>query len=296
MSLSKQFNQVLSFADPTFDQQQTARYRLSIRIAADGISFCLADPDRNTYTQLASFEYKGYSGVRRLEKEIVEEMFENVISLHPWLRGNFATVNILFEDARFTLIPMPLFDQNNYQSIYAFNFTNIIGEEVLYTAMPVSDAVLIYGISNGLIESFKKRYPFVNFYHSNFPLWTAFINKYRNTDSQGSVLANFRNGAMDILILNERKLQLMNSFSCKSDEDFLYFLIFAIEQMGLNPETVELHLSGMLERDSSLHILINKYVRNVRLMQRNDDFRYCYAFERIEGHQFFNLLNLNLCE
>jgi len=296
MSLSKQFNQVLSFADPTFDQQQTARYRLSIRIAADGISFCLADPDRNTYTQLASFEYKGYSGVRRLEKEIVEEMFENVISLHPWLRGNFATVNILFEDARFTLIPMPLFDQNNYQSIYAFNFTNIIGEEVLYTAMPVSDAVLIYGISNGLIGSFKKRYPFVNFYHSNFPLWTAFINKYRNTDSHGSVLANFRNGAMDILILNERKLQLMNSFSCKSDEDFLYFLIFAIEQMGLNPETVELHLSGMLERDSSLHILINKYVRNVRLMQRNDDFRYCYAFERIEGHQFFNLLNLNLCE
>jgi len=167
-----------------------------------------------------------------LEKEIVEEMFENVISLHPWLRGNFAAVNILFEDARFTLIPMPLFDQNNYQSIYAFNFTNIIGEEVLYTAMPVSDAVLIYGISNGLIESFKKRYPFVNFYHSNFPLWTAFINKYRNTDSQGSVLANFRNGAMDILILNERKLQLMNSFSCKSDEDFLYFLIFELSRWG----------------------------------------------------------------
>jgi hypothetical protein len=296
MSLSKQFNQVLSFADPTFDQQQTARYRLSVRIAADGVSFCLADPDRNTYTQLASFEYRGYSGIRRLEKEIVEEMFENVVSIHSWLKGKFATVNILFEDARFTLLPLPLFDRNNYKSIYAFNFTNTIGEEVLYTAMPVSDAVLIYGVPNGLVESFKKRYPIVNFYHSNFPLLTAFINKYRNTDNQGSVLANFRNGAMDILILNERKLQLMNSFSCKSDEDYLYFLIFAIEQMGLNPETVELHLSGMLELDSSLHILINKYVRNVRLMQRNDDFRYCYAFERVEGHQFFNLLNLNLCE
>jgi hypothetical protein len=96
--------------------------------------------------------------------------------------------------------------------------------------------------------------------------------------------------------LNERKLQLLNSYNCKTDEDVLYFLVFAIEQMGLNPETVELHLSGMIERDSNLHILINKYVRNVRLMNRNDDFKYCYAFERIEGHQFFNLLNLNLCE
>lgn len=296
MSLTKQFYQVLSIADQTFDQQQTARYRLSVRIAADGISFCLADPDRNTYIQLASFENSGYSGVRRLGKEIVEEMFEDVISLHPWLRGKFASVNILFEDCRCTLLPLPLFDQNNYQSNYAFNFTNTTGEEVLYTALPVSDAVLLYGVPAGLVDSLKKRYPIARFYHSNFPLLTAFINKYRNTDNQGSVLANFRNGAMDILILNERKLQLLNSYNCKSDEDVLYFLVFAIEQIGLNPETVELHLSGMIERDSSLHILINKYVRNVRLINRNDDFRYCYAFERIEGHKFFNLLNLNLCE
>ena len=296
MSLSKQFYQVLSIADPTFDQQQTARYRLSVRIAADSVSFCLADPDRNTYIQLASFENSGFSGIRRLEKEIVEEMFEDVISLHPWLRGKFASVNILFEDCRYTLLPLPLFDQNNYQSNYAFNFTNTTGEEVLYTPLPVSDAVLIYGVPEGLVESLKKRYPIIGFYHSNFPLLVAFINKYRNVDNQGSVLVNFRKGAMDILILSGRKLQLVNSYSCKTDEDALYFLVFAIEQIGLNPETVELHLSGMIERDNTLHILINKYVRNVRLIERNDDFRYCYAFERIEGHQFFNLLNLNLCE
>jgi hypothetical protein len=52
----------------------------------------------------------------------------------------------------------------------------------------------------------------------------------------------------------------------------------------------------MIERDGSLHFLIKKYIRNVRLMNRNDDFKYSYAFERIDGHQFFNLLNLNLCE
>jgi hypothetical protein len=296
MSLSKQFYQVLSIADQTFDHQQTARYRLSVRIAADAISFCLADPDRNTYIQLASFENKSYNGVRRLEKDTVEEMFEDVNSLHPWLRGKFASVNILFEDCRFTLLPLPLFDQNNYRSNYTFNFTNTAGEEILYNTLPVSDAVLLYGIPIGLVDSLKRRYPIVRFYHSNFPLLTAFINKFRNVDNQGSVLANFRNGAIDILILNGRKLQLLNSYNCKSDEDVLYFLVFAIEQTGLNPETVELHLSGMIERDSSLHILINKYVRNVRLFNRNDDFKYCYAFERIDGHKFFNLLNLNLCE
>jgi len=296
MSLSRQFHQELSIADQTFDQQQTERYRLSVRIAADGISFCLADPDRNTYTQLASFENSGYSGIRRLEKETVDEMFEDVISLHPWLRGKFASVNILFEDCRFTLLPLPLFDETSYESIYAFNFTKTLGDEVLYTPLPVSDAVLIFGVPEGLVDSLKKRYPVVRFFHSNFPLLTAFINKFRNIDNQGSVLANFRNGALDVLILYERKLQLLNSYSCKTDEDVLYFLVFAIEQMGLNPETVELHLSGIIERDSKLHILINKYVRNVRLINRNDDFRYCYAFERIEGHHFFNLLNLNLCE
>ena len=296
MNSPEQFSQILSIVDQTFDQEQTASYRLSIRIAADGFSFCLADPLRNTYVQLASFENSSYSGVRRLEKEVVEAMLEHVITLYPWLKGKFATVSILFEDCRFTLLPLPLFDLNNYLSIYEFNFTHTIGEEVFYTAMAVSDAVLIYGVPNGLVDSLKNNFPNAIFFHANFPLLTAFINKYRNAGSQGLLLTNFRNGAMDILILNERKLQLLNSFTCKTDEDVLYFLVFAIEQIGLNPETVDLYLSGIIERDSNLHFLIKKYVRNVRFINRNDDFRYSYAFERVENHQFYNLLNLNLCE
>ncbi|MDP4289909.1 MAG: DUF3822 family protein [Bacteroidota bacterium] len=294
--MSKQFYQVLNIADQTFNQQQTARYRLSIRIAADGFSFCLADPDRNMYIQLASFENKTYAGVRRLEKELVDEMFEDVVSLHPWLKGNFASVNILFEDCRFTLLPSDLFDDHNYQTIYNYNFSKSVEEEVFYSTLPILDTVLIYGVPSGLVESFKKRYPIAKFYHGNFPLLTSFVQKYRNEDNQGSVLANFRTGAMDILILHERKLQLLNSYTCKVNEDVLYFLIFAIEQIGLNPETVELYLSGKIEKDSNLLFMIKKYVRNIRLINRNDDFRYSYPFERVEGHQFYNLLNLNLCE
>ena len=296
MSLTKQFYQVLSISDQTFDSQQTARYLLSIRIAVDGVSFCLEDPDRNIYTQLASFETNSFRGVRRLDKDNVEEMFENAVSMHPWLKGKFASVSILFEDCRFTLLPLPLFDPNNYQSIYKYNFTNTIGDDVFCNPLPVSDAILLFGIPTGLADSFKKRYPIIRFFHSNFPLMTAFINKFRNTDNQGSVLANFRNGAMDMLILDKRKLQLVNTYACKSDEDILYYLIYAIEQTGLNPETAELHLSGKIEKDGKLHALIKKYVRNVYLINRNDDFRYSYAFERVENHQFYNLLNLNLCE
>jgi hypothetical protein len=146
------------------------------------------------------------------------------------------------------------------------------------------------------VECLKKKYSNARFFHGNIPLLTAFVNKFRNADNQGSILANFRNGAMDILAINDRKLQLLNSYTCKTDEDVLYFLVFAIEQIGLNPETVDLYLSGIIEQDSNLHFLIKKYVRNVRFMNRNDDFRYCYAFERVENHQFYNLLNLNLCE
>lgn len=296
MSIPEQFYQVLSIADQSFDQQQTERYRLSVRIAADGISFCIADPDRNTYTQLASYENSAFRGGRRLEKDVVEEMFENVVSLYPWLKGDFASVNILFEDSRYTLLPIPLFDLNSYQSVYKYNFTNTTGEEVFYNAVPVSDVVLIYGIPSGLVDSLKKRYPNARFFHGNIPLLTTFINKYRNAENQGSALANFRNGALDILVLNDRKLQLLNSYTCKTDEDVLYFLVFVIEQIGLNPETIDLHLSGSIIQDSNLYFLIKKYVRNVRFIKRNDDFRYCYAFERVENHQFYNLLNLNLCE
>ena len=294
--MSLQFLQVLNFVDQSFDSFQTGRYRLSIRIAADSISFCLNEPDRNMYIQLASFVNPAYKGVRRLDKQVVEEMFEKIASIHPWMNGRFAAVNILFEDCRFTMLPLSLFNTANYKTIYEFNFLNTFGEEVLFQTLTIGDLALIYGIPVGLAQYLQYKYPFARYHHSNFPLMTVFFNKYRNMETNGQVLTNFRNGAIDIIIMQERKLKLMNSYTCQAEEDVLYFMMMAIEQMGLNPETADLYLSGSIQKDDKLHLRIQKYIRNVRLMPRNDDFRYCYAFEKIESHRFYNLLNLNLCE
>ncbi len=291
-----QFLQVLNITDQSFDSSQTGRYRLSVLIAADSISFCLCDPDRNMYIQLASFVNPSYKGVRRLELEVVENMFEKIASIHPWINGRFAAVNILFEDCRFTLLPLSLFNTATYKSIYEFNFLNTFGEEVLFQTLTIGDLAMIYGIPDGLAAFLQYKYPFARYHHSNFPLMTVFFNKYRNTTNNGLALVNFRQGAIDIIIVQDRKLKLLNSYTCRADDDVLYFLVMAIEQMGLNPETVELYLCGNIEKDDKLHLQILKYVRNVHLMNRNDDFRYCYAFEKIESHRFYNLLNLNLCE
>jgi len=294
--MSLQFLQVLNIVDQSFDSFQTGRYRLSVRIAADSISFCMCDPDRNMYTQLASFVNPAYKGVRRLDKQVVEDMFDKIAAIHPWINGRFAAVNILFEDCRFTLLPLSLFSSTNYKTIYEFNFLNTFGEEVLFQTHTIADLAMIYGVPIGLAQFLQYKYPFARFHHSNFSLMTAFFNKYRNNENKGLALANFRNGAIDLMIVQERKLKLLNSYTCPTNEDVLYFLVMAIEQMDLNPETADVYLCGDIEKDNKLHLQIQKYVRNVRLMSRNDDFRYCYALEKLEGHRFYNLLNLNLCE
>jgi hypothetical protein len=294
--MNLQFLQVLNIVDQSFDSFQTGRYRLSVRIAADSFTFCLSDPDRNMYIQLASFVNPAYKGVRRLDKEVVEEMFEKIAAIHPWINGRFAAVNILFEDCRFTLLPLSLFNSANYKAIYEFNFLNTFGEEVLFQTLTIADLAIMYGIPAGLAEFLQYKYPFARYHHSNFSLMNVFLNKYRNSENPGIVLANFRNGAIDLIIVENRKLKLLNSYTCQADDDVLYFLVMAIEQMGLNPETADVYLCGDIEKDDKLHLKIQKYIRNVRLMNRNDDFRYCYAFEKIESHRFYNLLNLNLCE
>ena len=68
---------------------------------------------------------------------------------------------------------------------------------------------------------------------------------------------------------------LYNSFEYSSKEDFIYYILFAAEQLELNPEKFELQLLGHISKDDPLFKIAYKYIRNVSLLENRSK----YTFE-----------------
>ena len=71
------------------------------------------------------------------------------------------------------------------------------------------------------------------------------------------------------IVSNNSKLQLCNTYSYKTPEDFIYYILFCYEQLGLKPETDTVTLSGAITKDDSLYALLFTYIRYINFEPNN---------------------------
>mgnify|MGYP000967435394 CR=1 FL=1 len=76
----------------------------------------------------------------------------------------------------------------------------------------------------------------------------------------------FSKNKFEIIVVQNQKLLLFNSFDFVTKEDFIYYLLFTTEQLNLNPENFKVQLLGVISEDSELFEIAYKYVRNVSIL------------------------------
>jgi len=77
-------------------------------------------------------------------------------------------------------------------------------------------------------------------------------------NEEKQVYAHFDRDRFELVIVQNQKLLLFNSFEYKTREDFIYYLLFAAEQLSLNPEFFKLHLLGDISEESEMILKIEK--------------------------------------
>ena len=83
---------------------------------------------------------------------------------------------------------------------------------------------------------------------------------------------NIRSDRFEIVILKNKELILFNSFEYKTEEDFVYYILFTAEQILLNPETFPLMLMGKINKNNNLYNAIYTYVRKVSIYNQETNF------------------------
>ena len=98
---------------------------------------------------------------------------------------------------------------------------------------------------------------------------------------------NVSKKAIDIVVLENKKLGFYNSFEYHSKQDFIYYVLFALEQLKIDPDKTPIHLLGDIHRDSELYQITYTYIRTIHFVEAS---HFAKEEEQIENHSNFILL------
>jgi len=125
--------------------------------------------------------------------------------------------------------------------------------------------------------------------HANSILVTKLLDASKNIDTK-KMMVHFNSTHFEIVVIQNQKLLLFNSFEYQTPEDFIYYILFTAEQLNLNPENFPLELIGNITTESPFFKIAYKYIRNVSLIDV-EDLRWNNYFSEAENRNHFILFN-----
>lgn len=258
--------------------------KLSIQVSLTGLSFCCFDTLNNTVTSFKDIHFEHFD--KNLK---IEDLFANAFEENPELNEKYDDVLVIHNNNLSTFVPTPLFDENYLGSYLQYNTKVFETDFFAYDEISNYDMNTVYIPYVNMNNFFIDKFGTFDYKHANSILVTKLLDASKNIDDK-KMMVHFSSSHFEIIVIQNQKLLLFNSFEYQTPEDFIYYILFAAEQLNMNPENFPLELIGNITEESDFFKIAYKYVRNVSLINV-DDLRWNNYFSEAENRNHFILFN-----
>ncbi|WP_395043214.1 DUF3822 family protein [Flavobacterium sp.] len=256
--------------------------KLTIQVSLNGLSFCIFDTLSSNPILLQNIHFDSF---QRSSK--IEDLFAVVFRENPELNHKYDEIVIIHSNNLSTFVPTALFDEEFLGSYLQYN------TKVFETDFFAFDVVEKYEMNNVYIpyvnmnNFFIDQYGSFDYKHANSILVSKLLDLSKNNEER-KMFVHVSDTHFEIIVVQNQKLHLSNSFEYKTAEDFIYYILFTAEQLQLNPENFKLELLGTIVENDSLYQIAYKYIRNVSLFDVSDTNN---SFSEKENREHFILLH-----
>jgi len=231
-------------------------YKLSIQVSLNGLSFCILDTIGKKIVRSESYRFRS-----RLNPFEAQKEFKAFIKTQAITDYTFSEVIAVHRNDLFSLVPKVLFDPGELPNYLKYNAKILANDLLEYDEIPSYDLINVY-------------VPFVNINNDIYDLFGDFEFKHHATVLIESLLANNSTGnepvcyvyvspeEFDLIIVRNKKLLLFNNFTYKTPEDFLYYLMFSLEQLEFDTNEIKLRFFGAIEEGDAVFELCQEYIQN----------------------------------
>ena len=267
------------------DTNQTDFQKLSIQVSLNGLSFCILNTIENEITELRHFQFTTVTNPLQLEIE-VNTVFEQHSEL---LNQSFQAVTVSHINTLSTFVPKPLFSDKNLADYLKYTSKILPNDYITFDVITNNDMVNVYIPYVNINNLFFEKYG--SFTYKHFAtVMIENIFQLSNHHEEATVYVHVQKEQFEIIIIQNKKLVLYNAFDYTTSEDFIYYLLFTIEQLGLNTDTLQLYFLGAISKEDVLYTVTYMYIRNVNFLEKKYTFNFNEHIEKPTNHRDFTLL------
>jgi len=240
--------------------ENTKNLKLSIQFSLDGFSFCISE-ENNTILYFSEYTFDKVQTTPKNLLLKIQEIFKKDSNLQK----DFIAVLVIHQNNLSTLVPNQYFDESKLEKYLNFNIKTLATDFITFDNLEQIQAKNVFvpyvNINNYLFQNFGE----FDYKHHLSILIEKLIEKSTFTDKR--MFVNVNTSTFDIIVLQGKNLVLANSFSFNTKEDFIYYILFTIEQLGLDTEKLQLSLMGGIEEESEIYKIVYVYIRNIHFLE-----------------------------
>jgi len=212
--------------------------RLSIQLSLNGLSFCITDKVSQELVEVQRLRFS----TPRSENEL-RGALNDFLESHNVPSRTYESVVVTHSNALFNIVPQALFDLSKLSDYVKFNAQLLPHDELAYDTIAHKDMVVVYvpftAVNNYIFDCFG---PF-DFKH-HVALHLEELLSIEHDASEKACYAHIDQGTLNLTVIKDKKLQFFNSFQIGSTEDLLYYILFSLEQLALDPKEVQMLFYG----------------------------------------------------
>ena len=271
------------------DLKNLDKSHLSIQLSLDSFAYCIFDKDLVDVVSLNVYEFENRSQTPEQLLDNVKEVF----ATEPILTDKFDSVNISHKNNLSALVPKELFDETKKAEYLKYAIKVFENDQISVDDLTENASNNVYipfeNINNYLVEKLGS----FEYLHTSSILLSGLL-KYHKHDNKKYFFVNVSKNSFDIIFIDNNLIQYHNSFLFYTKEDFIYYILFTMEQLMLNPDEQMLTLLGDIDKNTPLYDIAYTYVRNINFL-KVENFSLSEEFyevnPHIKKHQLFELLN-----
>ena len=244
---------------------------LSIQLGLSGLSFCILDSSTKEIHSLDNIELENTT----VPEDLIPHL-ENWFNKPENQNMAFDKVVAIHENELSAVVPKPLFNESNLSDYLKYDVKILENDYLSYDAIGQHEIYNVYvpftNVNNYLFEKFGD----FEYKHASSILIETLVNLAKMEDKP-TLYAYISKTHFEIVVTNQKQLVLYNIFNYRQKEDFIYYLLFTIEQLNLNPEKVNVYLLGNIDKQSELYEIAYQYIQNLHI---GDELQVVKNFEK----------------
>ena len=248
-----------------------------------GFSLAVLGAD-NCFTAVITYAFA--AGLTDAE---LTQNLKTICSSENLLQQQYAKTHIFWSFAESILVPAELMNADRNVNMLNLVFGDaregIIHSDFLYK----HNLHNVYRLPNTVADIFATHLPVATQTH----LFSALVN--RDMRAGNNLFSVFYNNSLTIVLCKEGKLQVVQNFIYNNADDCVFHLLNVCKGFEVQPDSVTLHINGMIDEKSALYAAIYKYFLNIEFDALPEGYTYGDEIKNYPPHFFSHLFVLASC-